>query len=190
MKYKSKYIPFEYYIITKFLWFPKKIGNITKWLETATFQSKYLGWNLVRWHDIEWLPKIKETEKNNIIKSINDIINKYKEDNSNGECGLLTAEKTIHRTKLFMFLLSYNNLPIPELSVEPDGAISLNWIKEKDRMFSVSIKNDNIISCAWINKDKRGHYNSVFIGISIPNTVIENINRTMSYNEDNDGKFI
>lgn len=50
-----------------------------------------------------------------------------------------------------------DDLPAPEFGVDPDGAISFDWIQSRTRMFSVSVTESERIAYAWLNGSDRGH---------------------------------
>ena len=50
-----------------------------------------------------------------------------------------------------------DDLPIPEFSVDPDGAIALDWILSRVRMLSVSVSTSEILAYAWLDGSDRGH---------------------------------
>ncbi len=66
-------------------------------------------------------------------------------------------------------------LPLPEFSVEPDGAISLDWIESRNRLFSLSVGANNRLAYAWLDGTDRGHGVARFDGQQIPMRVIEGI---------------
>ena len=43
------------------------------------------------------------------------------------------------------------DLPLPEISVEPDGEIAFDWSPTSTQTFSVSIGNAGRMACAWVN---------------------------------------
>jgi hypothetical protein len=47
--------------------------------------------------------------------------------------------------------------PVPEVSVEPDGCISLDWIPNRTQTFTVSIGETDRIPFAWVDGTNRGH---------------------------------
>ena len=49
------------------------------------------------------------------------------------------------------------NLPLPEISVEPDGEIAFDWSPTPTQTFSVSIGTANRMACAWVNGIEHGH---------------------------------
>lgn len=68
-----------------------------------------------------------------------------------------------------------DNIPMPELSAEPDGAVSLDWIISKHRIFSVSVSASPRLSYAWLDGSDRGHGVARFENNSIPLRIIEGI---------------
>ena len=59
-------------------------------------------------------------------------------------------------------------IPLPEFAAEPDGAISLDWIRSRHRIFSVSVGATNRLACAWIDGARRGHVIEPFDGSTLP----------------------
>lgn len=48
-------------------------------------------------------------------------------------------------------------LPLPEIAAEPDGAISLDWIRSRNRLVSVNVGATDRLAFAWLNGTDRGH---------------------------------
>lgn len=66
-------------------------------------------------------------------------------------------------------------LPLPEFSVDPDGAVSLDWIESKTYLFSVSIGATNRLAFAWLDGSDRGHGVAKFTGDQVPQRILEGI---------------
>ena len=49
------------------------------------------------------------------------------------------------------------DLPLPEISVEPDGEIAFDWSPTPTQTFSVSIGATDRMACAWVNGTEHGH---------------------------------
>lgn len=49
------------------------------------------------------------------------------------------------------------SLPLPEVAIDPDGAISLDWMPSRTRVFSVSVDDSGRLAYAWMNGSDRGH---------------------------------
>jgi len=68
-----------------------------------------------------------------------------------------------------------NRIPLPELAVEPDGSISLDWICSRSRLFSVSVGRENRLAFAWLDGTDRGHGVARFDGQNVPPRILEGI---------------
>lgn len=60
------------------------------------------------------------------------------------------------------------SFPIPEFAPEPDGSISLDWIKSRHRVFSVSLNGTPRCPYAWLNGGNKGHGVLVFTRERMP----------------------
>jgi len=61
------------------------------------------------------------------------------------------------------------------VSPEPDGSLSLDWIRSRERLFSVSVGTTNRLAYAWLNGTKSGHGTADFDGETIPRRIMEGI---------------
>lgn len=66
--------------------------------------------------------------------------------------------------------------PVPELSVEPDGDVSLEWIVEQERMLSISLGSTNRLSYAAMFGENTA-YGTEYFTDEIPAAVIQNLAR-------------
>ena len=71
--------------------------------------------------------------------------------------------------------------PLPDVGPEPDGAISLDWIQSRNRLFSLSVGISNRLAYAWLDGSDRGHAVARFDGEKIPARVLEGIEGIMKY---------
>jgi hypothetical protein len=67
------------------------------------------------------------------------------------------------------------SLPLPEFAAEPDGSISLDWIRSRNRLFSLSVGRSNRLAYAWLDGADRGHGVARFDGQNVPARVLEGI---------------
>jgi len=68
-----------------------------------------------------------------------------------------------------------NAIPLPEFSIDPDGSISLDWIKARNQIFSRSVGANSRLAFAWLNGTDKGHAVARFDGQRVPERVIEGI---------------
>jgi hypothetical protein len=73
-----------------------------------------------------------------------------------------------------------DSLPIPEFAAEPDGAISLDWIRGPYLLLSVSIGPSQRLAWAWLDGSDSGHGVLRFDGASIPDRLLDEIRRVTS----------
>ncbi len=68
-----------------------------------------------------------------------------------------------------------DDLPLPEFAPENDGAISLDWIGSRYRVFTLSINGSNRLAYAWLDGADRGHGVVRFNGVEISPRVLDAI---------------
>lgn len=68
-------------------------------------------------------------------------------------------------------------LPLPEISVEPDGEIAFDWSPTPTQTFSVSIGTADRMACAWVNGIERGHAVVFSNNGEIPSRILQEIQR-------------
>lgn len=74
-----------------------------------------------------------------------------------------------------------SRVPLPEFAPEPDGAVSLDWIQSRNRMFSLSMGRGPRLAYAWLDGSDKGHAVIRFDNRRIPARLIEDICRIMSH---------
>jgi hypothetical protein len=66
-------------------------------------------------------------------------------------------------------------MPLPEFAPEPDGAISLDWILSRNRLFSLSVGHTARLAFAWLDGSDSGHGVARFDGQNIPQRILQGI---------------
>jgi hypothetical protein len=66
-------------------------------------------------------------------------------------------------------------IPMPEFAPEPDGAVSLDWIESRYRMFTISVGQTNRLAFAWLDGSDSGHGVARFDGVAVPPRVLMGI---------------
>jgi hypothetical protein len=67
------------------------------------------------------------------------------------------------------------NFPLPEFAVEPDGNVSLDWIKSRNCLFSLSVGSSGRLAFAWLDGADKGHAVARFDGRQVPIHILEGI---------------
>lgn len=71
--------------------------------------------------------------------------------------------------------------PLPEFAIEPDGCISLDWIKSRNCLFSLSVGSNNRLAFAWLDGADKGHAVARFNGHQVPNHILEGITAVLNH---------
>jgi hypothetical protein len=66
-------------------------------------------------------------------------------------------------------------IALPEFAAEPDGAVSLDWIQSRHRLFTLSIGPGNRLAFAWVDGSDKGHGVARFDGHTVPGRVLAGI---------------
>lgn len=71
------------------------------------------------------------------------------------------------------------DVPLPEFAPEPDGSVSLDWIKARNRVFTVSVGTSQRLAFAWLDGTDKGHGVAGFDRGRIPAKIVEGIKGIM-----------
>lgn len=74
-----------------------------------------------------------------------------------------------------------NDLPLPEFSVEPDGAIAMDWMQSRSRVISVSIGATNRLAYAWVDGTDKGHGVVRFNADCVPSRLVDEVAAIMRH---------
>jgi hypothetical protein len=113
--------------------------------------------------------------RSEIIDELIEIYNECSEGDWDGYGALALEKDSIFGAVKFITLLP-SSMPMPEISAEPSGVVGLEWHKDKNLVFVVTLINENILSYAGIFGLNKTHGIEYF-GESIPHILIEHIRR-------------
>lgn len=82
----------------------------------------------------------------------------------------------LSRVRLFIRSLP-DGFPLPELSVEPDGAVSLDWMPSNNRTLSVSLGESVRVPYAWVDGTDCGHAVAKIVDEAVPSRILTEIQR-------------
>lgn len=88
-----------------------------------------------------------------LFKKLRELANDCSEYNWDGDNAVPIDKGAIERTMWFLSKLP-KNIPLPELSPEPDGMICLDWIIKRNKSFSLSIGSEWIASFCFVAGDE------------------------------------
>jgi hypothetical protein len=72
------------------------------------------------------------------------------------------------------------NIPMPEVSAEPDGSIALEWHRSRHTVLSLSVGTENGLAYAWLDASDRGHAVAGYDGSRFPVRVLQQIRMIMA----------
>jgi len=119
-------------------------------------------------------------EKSVAISQIVSLAKECAETGWDGDEAAPINQAVIHTAVKFIRALP-NDVPLPEFAPEPDGSISLDWIRSRNRLFSLSVGSTNRLAYAWLDGSDRGHGVAQFAGERIPPRIIEGILGIMNH---------
>jgi hypothetical protein len=96
------------------------------------------------------------------------------EDDWDGCGALAISERAIRLAEDFIRALP-DDIPLPEYAPEPDGAISIDWIRSRNRLFSVTIGSSNRLPYAWLDGTDTGHAVATFNGEAVPRRILDGV---------------
>lgn len=108
--------------------------------------------------------------------SLNDVAMTASVNNWDGYGAEPVNEFSFFLAKSFLHKLP-STYPKPEISVDPDGEISFEWLNGDDKIFSISFSEKNEISFAGIFSTGEIHGIEEFSEYEIPKKIFENIKR-------------
>lgn len=90
------------------------------------------------------------------------------------------SETALDRAEIFIRSLP-EGVPLPEISVEPDGDISIDWLPTPTKTFSVSIGGTDRLAYAWLDGTDRGHAVARSNNGDVPPRILQEIQRITSH---------
>lgn len=73
-----------------------------------------------------------------------------------------------------------DDLSMPNIGVDPDGAISITWVASGGRMFSVSVSDVDRLAFAWLDGSDKGYSVARFRPPLLPNILLSTLRAVIS----------
>lgn len=112
--------------------------------------------------------------KADAISRIWSLANECAEADWNGE-GAASINRTAVFNAIAFIRLLPDSLPLPEFAPEPDGSISLDWMRSRSRIFSLSVGATDRLAYAWLDGTDKGHGVARFDGEVVPPRILDGI---------------
>jgi len=116
--------------------------------------------------------------KNEVISQLLALANECSTDGWDGGEAMALNRDAVRNVEAFIRAIP-DDFPLPDVAPEPDGSVSLDWIRSRHRMFSMSVGSSNKIAYARMNGASRDHGVFSFDYVSIPQGVLVNIMEVM-----------
>ncbi len=113
-------------------------------------------------------------EKAQAISLINELTKECSDDDWDGY-GAMALDPLAARNAEELIRALPDNLPMPDISPEPDGSISLDWNRSRNQIVSVSVGSSNRFALAWLDGTERGQAVVNFDGSTIPHRLLSAI---------------
>ena len=129
--------------------------------------------------DVEILPAeefIISPRLNNILKVLQEVYQECLEPNWDGYNASPITHETYSEANKILKLIP-PSFPLPDILPEPDGEIGLEWYKEKDFVFSISLGGKNIITYAGLFGKNNEVHGTEYFTDSIPKTILDFLRR-------------
>jgi hypothetical protein len=116
--------------------------------------------------------------RQNLLSELRAIAEDCSTDDWDGSGGVAVNTEALQKAEDLIRTLP-EGIPLPEVAPEPDGSLSMDWIRDPYRLYSLSIGPLNRLAYAWLDGTDKGHGVVGFDGISVPSRVISDIQRIM-----------
>lgn len=118
--------------------------------------------------------------KASALSDLRKMADQHANDDWDGEGAIGIDAFTLWNSESFIRALP-NDCPLPEIAPEPDGSISLDWIRSRHRMFSLSVGSSNRLAYAWLDGSDKGHGVALFNGVSVPSRILSDLQPIINY---------
>lgn len=110
-----------------------------------------------------------------ILSEIEEVLNKCSSDGWDGY-GAKAVDYMSCQEALKFYRMLPTTYPIPEVSVDPDGEVVLEWHNGPQKVFSVSVGSNNELSYAGLFGTNKT-YGTEYFGDGLPQTILLNIQK-------------
>ncbi|WP_276965145.1 hypothetical protein [Metallibacterium scheffleri] len=116
-----------------------------------------------------------------VMTMLDSLTTSHAENGWDGEQALPASHAAIGLAADFIRALP-DDIDMPDVGVEPDGAVTLDWLPSRHRMLSVSFGGSgNRLAYAWLDGSDRGSGVVRFNRQAIPRTLMEAIAMTTEF---------
>ena len=121
------------------------------------------------------LTYLKLKRESTLLKALIEVVETALEEDWDGYRAETALPQAILSSARFIELLPFD-VPLPEVSVEPDGEIAFDWQSAVDRMFSISLGENQKMSYSGVFGDEDIHGSAFFLEL-LPRNVLRAIRK-------------
>jgi hypothetical protein len=114
--------------------------------------------------------------RSDAISAIWSVASEAAEDDWNGE-GAFGVDPVAASNAVGFIQTLPDSVAMPEISPDPDGALSLDWIESRTRAFSISVGRNRSLAFAWLDGTARGYGVVSFDGEDVPTRVLDEVSK-------------
>ena len=112
--------------------------------------------------------------KSKLISELREIASECSDSNWDGYGAKGISEAVLIRAETFIRALP-DSIPAPEISAEPDGQISFDWLPSRTRTFTLSVGSNTRLAYAWIDGANRGNAAVSYDGAALPERLLREL---------------
>jgi|FLOH01.1.fsa_nt_gi hypothetical protein len=112
--------------------------------------------------------------KSQLISDLREITAECAHQDWDGYGAQAVSDTVILRAEAFIRALP-ESIPAPEISAEPDGQISFDWLPSRTRTFTLSVNAGNRLAYAWIDGANRGNAAEAFERGTLPTRLLNEL---------------
>lgn len=113
--------------------------------------------------------------KSKLLSALQELARECGDDDWDGYGARAVSPASLAQAQIFIRALP-DRLPLPELSAEPDGAIALDWMPDKQKTLSVSVSARPRLTWASVDGTERNRGAVPFTGV-MPSRIVSEIER-------------
>ena len=113
-------------------------------------------------------------QKSQLISDLRAIAADCAQDDWDDYGAKAVSNTVILRAEAFIRALP-ESISTPEISAEPDGQVSFDWLSSRTRTFTLSVNPTNRLAYAWIDGANRGNAAEVFERGTLPSRLLNEL---------------
>lgn len=141
-------------------------------------EAKGVDEKVIQRQKVERQSAVLGDSENAILTRAVEILIEHAEDDWDGyEARAVNRDSLVNA--LSLALLLGTQYPSPEMAVDPDGEVTLDWICGAGRVFSISTSATGRLAYAWMKGNDQGSATSQLSGRTVPDEIVSVLRRVI-----------